>query len=146
MTKETTRVILVAFGLLDLLSFYRSYNSIPGTLDSLTFLDALSLVFILQSLFLILILSLPLSGLLTIFTKKSGLQIYYFQFPIKLTFLTLTFGFVLRLFNLQIGSILYNTTMGIAIGLEVLRLGLTIYIHRKNYKETSEVASPQQSV
>jgi len=145
-TKERIRTILLAIGLLDLLSFYRSFYSIQGILKSITVLNTLSLVYLFQILVLGLVISLPISGLLTIMSKKSGLLIYYFQFPIKLAFVILTFGFVPKLFNLQIGSTVFNVTMGLVVGLEALRLGGTVYIHRTYFKSRGEAANPQHGV
>ena len=125
MNKERIRYILIILGVLDLVSFYRTYNTGMWILESWKHSHTLEI------LEFILILSFLFSGILLIIGKKISLVIYYFQFPFKLAFLFLTFGFVLRIVGLPIHSLAYKILLGFIIGLETVRLFFTIWIHRR---------------
>lgn len=90
---------------------------------------------------MILTLLLFASGVLLILGKKIGIIIYYFEFPLRLLFITLTFGFILRIFGLQVDTLTHNIVLGILFTLELLRLIFSIWTHRKYYK-VGQIASP----
>lgn len=111
---------MIAFGALDLLAFYRSFPTVVRIIESYsaTFYQALTLL---------LILSLLVSGPLFMTGNRTGYAIYYFQFPLRLAFLTaLTFGFIFKLVVTQPGTFGYGMVMASVIGLEAVRLMLTI--------------------
>jgi hypothetical protein len=120
---------LILFGIFDLLSFWRTYKIGLSMIDNLEHFPLISI------LEMVLILSLIVSGTLSILRNKSALIIYYFQFPLRLAFMVLTFGFLLKIFGLSYDSIMYKLILGLTYLLEVGRLGYTIVIHKRYYKK-----------
>lgn len=120
--------ILIAFGLLDILSFVLSYKIGVNMLNSIGQIPILSILEIL------LIVSLIVSGIFSIMRKKVSLIIYYFQFPFKLGFVILTFAFLLRLFEFQYNSNGYQILLWFIGLLEIARLIFTIMIHKRNFR------------
>lgn len=120
--------ILIAFGLLDLYSLIRTYKL------GIKLLDNFEHVPILNSLEILLIVSLLVSGVLSIMRKKSALVIYYFQIPLRIIFMILTFGFLIKLFGFQYDSVGYKIMVIIASLLELVRLTYSIMIHKKEFK------------
>lgn len=85
-----------------------------------------------STILLLLIVSLLISGPLTMLGKKAGYIIYYFQFPARLWSLTgLTFGFVFTLFPTEVGTLKQGMTIATVIAFEATRLMLTLQSHRK---------------
>jgi hypothetical protein len=114
---------MIVFGLLDLLSFYRSAPNLIRALENFV-PSAIGLAWIL------LVVSLLASGPLNIVGNRFAYVIYYFQFPLKLAFLTLTFGFLFKIIQLQVGTLAYGMLTASVIALEATRLMLTIQRHR----------------
>jgi len=120
--------VLIAFGLLDLYAFIRTYKV------GLKLLDNFEHFPIMNSLEILLIVSLVASGVLSIMRKKSALIIYYFQIPLRLTFVILSFGFLINLFGFQYNSIEYKVLIILTSLLEIARLTFTIMIHKREFK------------
>jgi len=120
--------LLIAFGLLDLFSFVRTYKIGISMLDNIEHFPIMSILEIL------LIISLIASGVFSILRKKVSLIIYYAQIPLRLAFMILTFGFLLKLFGLQYDSMGYKILVGITFLLEIARLIYTIMIHKRIFK------------
>jgi hypothetical protein len=120
--------LLIAFGLLDLYSFVRTYKIGISMFDNIEHFPIMSILEI------ILIVSLIASGVLSILRKKISLIIYYAQIPLRLAFMILTFGFLLRVFGLQYDSIGYKILVGITLLLEIARLTFSIMIHKRIFK------------
>ena len=119
--------ILIVFGTLDIITVISNFSYATNYFERLGF-DLLIIGF------LTLYLSLPISGLLLIKQKKAGIWINYIQIPLRFLFMTLSFGFILKmtkLFDNWVG--MYDAFMWVIIALEVLRLIITIQIHRKYY-------------
>ncbi len=118
------RILFILFGCLDLLAFYRSFGTLSRTLESF---DTLLIPFGIPALTVLLMLSLLISGPLMIVENRAALTIYFFQFPLRLAFsVGLSFGFVFRLFNLQVGTFGYGMLMATVFGLEAVRLMITL--------------------
>ena len=152
MTREQIRYSLIILGILDIVSFYRTYetgfymwDNIIATLDfgsgSETELWDKLLILGIPILSLTLVLLLVASGLFLIMGKKTGIIIYYFEFPLRLAFLTLTFGFIFKLFGLQVDTWTYKLALTLIIGIELLRLIYSIWTQRK-YFRVGQTASP----
>ncbi len=120
--------LLSLFGLLDIVTLIRSYRFIiPPTL-TWKYYPLLAVGNITMYV------SLVFSALFLIRQKKIGLLITYGQFPLRLAYVILSFGFLFeinRLFDKRIES--YMIIFWVLIGLEVLRLTYTIIIHRKYF-------------
>ena len=125
MTKKT----LILFGLLDLVSFVVTFKFVTKVIENI---DRFSLLSIPE---ILLIVSLIASGILSIMRKKISLIIYYFQFPLRITFMILTFGFLIKLLGFQYDSVGYKILAVMTFLLEILRLIITIMIHKKEYKK-----------
>ena len=117
--------LLILFGVLDiiiLVRYYRdltNFNVLWGEWHWITV--ATSLFF----------LSLVFSSYYLIKTHKIGLWLTYGQFPFRLIFLVFSFGFIasaLRIFELRH---LHRSMLWGLVVLEILRLLITINIHRK---------------
>jgi hypothetical protein len=119
------RGIFICFGFLDLLAFYRSFPTLNRIFENY---DVSALIpNVLPAIIVLLIVSLLITGPLTIVGNKYGYVIYYFQFPLRLVFLTgLTFGFALKLFPTQVGTFNHGMEMATVIAFEAIRLMLTI--------------------
>lgn len=148
MTKGQIRNILMTLGVLDLVSFFRTYEmglsmwaDIFSTLDTDMELWNKILRLGLSISGLTLVLLLFASGLFLILGKRTGIIIYYFEFPLRLMFLTLTFGFVLRLLGLQVDTWTYKIAMAFIVGLELFRLIFSIWTQRKHFN-AGQTASP----
>lgn len=121
--------LLIICGILDLIAVLKSFQLISSLIETgkITYWTNIVLA--------ILLLSMILSGIFQILSKKTGLWIYYFQFPFRLFYYAgFSFGFILLAGDLfpdfkQLFLILSILCMT----LEFLRLTLTIMIHRKHY-------------
>jgi len=119
--------ILIVFGTLDIVTFVSNFSYATNYFERLGF--ELLIVG-----FLILYLSLPISGLLLIKQKRFGIWISYMQLPLRFLFMVLSFGFMLKitkLFDNWVG--MYDALIWVIIALELLRLVITIQVHRKYY-------------
>lgn len=125
MTKKT----LILFGLLDLVSFVVTFKFLLKVIENIERFSLFSIPEIL------LIISFIASGILLIKRKKISLIIYYFQFPLRVTFMILTFGFLFNLFGFQYDSVGSKILVVTTFLLEVVRLIITIMIHKKEYKK-----------
>jgi hypothetical protein len=140
MTKDKIKLIIIGLGILDIVSFYRSYKfgldllSLgPWTSSDLN--NASDIIFFLTVVLnLTLIFSLIASGLLSYFRPKTSILIYYFQFPLRLLFMTLTFGFIIRLLGIEIGTLTHKIVVGLIIGLELLRLIFSIKTRKIDFQ------------
>jgi hypothetical protein len=123
------RFIFICFGLLDLLAFYRGFPTLARIFENY---DVSALIpNVLPAIMVLLIVSLLVSGPLTIVGNRYGYIIYYFQFPLRLALLTgLTFGFVLKLLHFQVGTFAHGMLMATVFAFEAVRLMLTISTHR----------------
>ena len=125
MTKKT----LILFGLLDLVTFVVTFKFLIKLIENIELISLLSIPEIL------LIVSLIASGVLSIMRKKTSLIIYYIQFPLRVTFMILTFGFIFKLLGFQYDSVGYRILVVITFLLEIIRLLITIMIHKKEYNK-----------
>ncbi len=123
MTKKT----LILFGLLDLVSFVVTFKFIIKVIENFERFSLLSIPEIL------LIVSFVASGILLIMRKKTSLIIYYFQFPLRVSFMILTFGFLFKILGFQYDSVSYKILLGVTFLLEIGRLIITIWIHKKEF-------------
>lgn len=113
------------FALLDVVSFLRGidfvlnagFRSIPDN-----FLMIARVLLLISFLF---------SAIFFILRRKHALTIYFFQFPIRLLFMTLSFGFLLHLFGGAYGTIIYWIVINVVFGLELLRLVYSVVLQRK---------------
>lgn len=123
------RGIFICFGLLDLLAFYRAFPTLNRIFENY---DVSALIpNVLPAFTVLLIVSLLVSGPLTIVGNRYGYVIYYFQFPLRLAFRIGTFSFVLKLFPMQLGTLNYGMLMATVFAFEAIRLMLTIQHHKK---------------
>lgn len=127
--------MLILFGTLDLATLGVSHQHaiwIVGQLNEPTS----ALVGVVNSTNLLLYLSLLLSAYFLLSQNRIGLWLTYVQFPGRLLFLVLSFGFVLNvaspLFDLSLAS--YKLILWAVVGLEFVRLGVTVMIHRKHFR------------
>ena len=115
--------ICIVIGMLDIISFARTYKILMTPLIP----DLMMLILMLLPMALV--LSLLVSAFYSFFNQKVAVKIYFFQFPLRLLFLTLTFGFLANintLFKSDISSLL----MVIMIILEIGRLAYSIFIYK----------------
>jgi hypothetical protein len=146
MTREQVKYTLIVLGTLDLFSVYRTYDDglnillaffwgETSTMEGMGFVNA---ILILNT---ILTLSLVVTGLSSIAGLRISYLVYYFQFPLRLIFFTLTFDFILSLPGLQMDTWIYKILLAIVVTLEIVRLIFTIKT-RKIMFGTRETASP----
>ena len=124
--------LLMLFGLLDIISIIRSYEPITLLLTNLTDL------YWLQLLNLALFILLGLSAYFLLNQRKAGLWLAYGQFPLRLGFMVLSFGFLFSLHNILGGhGDTHKILAWILMGFEFVRLFITILIHKKFYTGTT---------
>jgi len=117
---------MVAFGALDLLAFYRSFPKLMRMIENYS-------PSFYQVLLFLMILSLLVTGTLYMMGNRIGYVVYYFQFPLRLTFLTaLTFGFIFKILPTQTGTLASGMVMASVFALEAVRLMLTIQKNKVN--------------
>ncbi len=118
---------LTLFGVLDIITLIRStrqisemYNGLTGPFWSVALGN------------LVMYSSLLVSGFLLIRQKQIGIWITYGQFPLRITYQIMSFGFLWGLLgyfsNADTASYYFSMTLLI---LEVIRLLTTIVIHKK---------------
>jgi hypothetical protein len=124
------RGIFICFGLLDLLAFYRGFPTLNRIFENY---DVSALIpNVLPAITVLLFISLLVTGPLTVVGNRYGYIIYYFQFPLRLAFQTaLTFGFIFKMFQTQVGTFNHGMMTATVIAFEAVRLMLTIQHHRK---------------
>lgn len=118
------RIILICFGLLDLGEFHRRYPVFLKLLNNIGELGVMQIQ-------LLLILSFLVSGFAALLENRFSLTIYFFQFPLRLSFLMLSCGFILQLLQFQVGTFNYGMVMAFCLGLECVRLVLSIQLWRR---------------
>ena len=125
--------ILILFGILDLVAVVNSYQLMATIIEKGFQFNWLHLVLI------VLYGSMIASGILLIKSNKTGIWIYYIQFPFRLIFYAgLTLGFLYPICNLFCDIKSINTLLvSICSVFEALRLIVTILIHKKSYGEQS---------
>jgi hypothetical protein len=118
--------ILVVFGVLDIITLVRSYRVLEDLTTDLTIFPWITLGSIISYS------SLAVSAFFLVKQNKLGLWLTYGQFPLRLLFMILSFGFLLTL-NRFLGGhkTSYDILAFVAIGLEVARLVITVVIHRR---------------
>ena len=118
---------LVLFGILDLVAVVNSFQLMVSIIEKGTYFNWLYLVLI------VLYGSMIASGILLIKSNKTGIWIYYIQFPFRLIFYAgLTLGFLYPICNLFCDIKSINTLLvSICSVFEVVRLFVTIFIHKK---------------
>ena len=126
--------LLILFGLLDIVSIIRSFKPLALLVTNLSDL------YWLQMLNLILFILLGLSAYFLLRQTKTGLWLTYGQFPLRLGFMVLSFGFLFSIHGIFGGqSDSYKVLSWTLIGLECVRLFFTILIHRKFYTMTTSM-------
>ena len=129
--------LLQLFGLLDIITLVRSYKHIIPQTSSWT---AFPEIVIANTLLYILLI---LSSYFLLRQNKVGLWLTYAQFPLRLAFLVLSFGFLLtlsRFFDDKEQA--YRIIMWISIVLEICRLIFSIQIHRKYFLSSKTAVTP----
>lgn len=116
---------MVVFGALDLYSFYRSFPQLVRVVENYS-------AGIAPVLTILLIVSLLVSGPLFMLENKLGYTIYYFQFPLRLAFFVVTFGFISRVVSTQQGTFAHGMLLATIFALEAVRLMLTIQKNKVN--------------
>ena len=125
--------ILFLFGILDLISVINSFKLIT------TFIEKGAHLYWPNLLVIPLYGSLIVSGILLIKANRTGIWIYYAQFPFRLMFYAgLSLGFLYPICSLFIDLKSINTLLVTICSIfEILRLMVTIFIHKKIYGEQS---------
>jgi hypothetical protein len=125
-------------GLIDLVGIVVFWRGYFYSLTDWSFIDSTQIIY---TIILVLII---VGGFSLMFAKKLGILITYFLFPLRLIFLFMTFNFLV-IFDNEFGTKL--ATSWTIIGLEVLRLGLTIVIHVRHFPRKSRVSvTPHNTV
>ena len=128
--------LLILFGVFDIITLARNYKQIIPSSSTWTDFPLIGL----SNSFLY--LSLIFSAFFLIRQSKIGLWLTYLQFPLRLTFLVLSLGFLLLTTKfLNNPETPYRIMLWILIGVELLRLILTIIIHKRYFSRPKVVSS-----
>lgn len=119
------RYAFTIFALLDLVSFLHSFQFLETLLIGEASLDFL------RAMELCLIVSFLASSVLFMWRKKKGLLIYFFQLPLRILFMLLSFGFLFDVFGLLVGTAAYLIVLGLVFLLELLRLTYSVFLYGK---------------
>lgn len=123
--------LLIAFGILDLFSFYSCYKKMPYVFDRYGQFSILNTILILT------IISLLVTSILSILRNRASIYAYYIQLPFRILFSIFTAGFLLKFFQNQNPSITYYIVIGLVILIEIIRLFITINIQKKLFNKVS---------
>ena len=127
------RVIWKLFGILDFAYLLRFGKIIPNLLFAQDFnLEEWVIIYTmaLNVVQAFLLLSLAITGFAFLTVQRWASIVYYFQFPFRVIFMTLTFGFITYANILFQNLAAYYTLLGIALVLEVVRLAIVIRENR----------------
>ena len=117
--------ILRLFAVCDIITFISVVDLLGYYTKNIT-----SSVWLINATVIILIMSLLATAYFNLTKPKLGIKIYYVQFPFRLAFVILTFGFISHL-NLLTENGIYKFLLIITTGLELLRLIFNILTHRQ---------------
>jgi len=121
--------LLILFGILDVVTLIRDYKIVTALFSDLTYYP------ILVSGNILIYSSLIFSAYFLIRENKIGLWLTYAQFPLRLLYLTLSFGFLLTASGyFQQGELGDRVFLATLVGFEIVRLIITILIHRKYFR------------
>jgi hypothetical protein len=123
--------LLILFGILDIVTLILKYQIIPGLASDWTYFPIIVIGNILVCLLLI------FSAYFLIRQHKIGLWLTYIQFPLRLLFVTLSFNFLFVMNSFQQGELGFKIFVVTVMGLEIVRLIITIVIHRKYFRQTT---------
>ncbi len=126
-------LILIIFGLLDAISFFRAIPFLYKLIYSLFTIDfhTWKFVALFNVLYIILALSFAFSAYGFIRQRRWAFILYYSQIPFRILYFSLSLGFI-TLINIPFQSKTLNLTLlGIVVLAEIARLVLTIVIHRR---------------
>ena len=120
--------LLILFGIFDIITLVRNYKQIIPSQSILTDSPLIGL----SNSFLY--LSLIFSAFFLIRQSKIGLWLTYLQFTFRIAFLVLSLGFLLLTTKfLNNPETPYRIMLWVLIGVEFLRLILTIIIHKRYF-------------
>lgn len=129
--KKPVGLLLVIFGILDLILVFHFGFSVMQSAFSIS--RQLSSVGVLTASIelgrLLFMISLILSGIYLVRGKGQGCIISYIQFPFRFIFMYLSFGFLIYWNFLMRTERFYLETIVFCMGLEIVRLFLTILSH-----------------
>ena len=117
--------LLILFGILDIVTLVRSYGHVRnlwGEWNVVPWIVAGNLLTYALLIF---------SAYFLIKQRKPGLWLTYAQFPLRLSFMVLSFAFLMTIAGLfESNQVIYRIFLWGIWGLEILRLIVTIQIHR----------------
>ena len=120
--------LLILFGILDIVTLVRSYGQVRnlwGEWNVVPWIVAGNLLTYTLLIF---------SAYFLIKLRKPGLWLTYVQFPLRLSFMVLSFAFLMTIAELfESNQVIYRIFLWGIWGLEILRLIVTIQIHRKYF-------------
>ena len=125
--------LLLLFGLLDLITLLRSYKHIIPYRNA--WADFPWTTFTSCLLYFLLILS----SYFLLRQSKIGLWLTYAEFPLRLAYVVSSFGFLLSFSWVNSDS--YKILLWVLLTLEILRLVLTILIHKRYYYVTRTLST-----
>lgn len=120
------RYAFTIFALLDMVSFIRSLDGISAIIRLNAFFDIIRLVS------LILFISYLATAVLFMLKKKSALLIYFGQFPLRIFFFSLSFGFLIDLIGFSHGQLANIILISLLFVLEIARMIYSIILYRKS--------------
>ena len=124
---QEMKKLLIVFGIFDTITLARNYSRVVGLVTSDTY-DWIVLCNI-----LLFVLLIPSSYFL-VRQNKIGLWLYYGQFPLRLAFQTLSFGFLWPIVGYTEDPTRFAYIAAMILGvLEIARLVCSIFIHRKYF-------------
>lgn len=132
--RNKMKKLLPLFGILDIITLIRSYKHLIPASSAWSDYPMTTIASILYA-------SLLFSAYFLIRQQKLGIWLAYIQFPLRMAFLVLSFGFLLStssLFNNQ--SEAYRIMIWALIGLEIIRLVCTIFIHKRYFSVQKTVS------
>ena len=120
--------LLILFGILDIVTLVRSCGHVRnlwGEWNVVPWIVAGNLLTYALLIF---------SAYFLIKQRKPGLWLTYVQFPLRLSFMVLSFAFLMTIAELfESNQVIYRIFLWGIWGLEILRLIVTIQIHRKYF-------------
>ena len=120
--------LLILFGILDIVTLVRSYGHVRNLWEEWNVVPWIVAGNLLTYALLI------FSAYFLVRQRKLGLWLTYVQFPLRLSFMVLSFAFLMTIAGLfESNQVIYSIFLWGVWGLEILRLIVTIQIHRKYF-------------
>jgi len=123
------------FGLLDFIGFIWMFNAFTGTFVGLAGIGNW-VITTMEVAYILLIASLPVSGVFHVIKHRWAPTIYFSQLPFRVLFLVFTLGFLSYIGMFLDSRTIYLSFMGLAALAEVFRFSLSVRVMKARKQQS----------